>query len=74
MEIRPRVLREELMQTLTLVDASIDEVKREAKVRRIMPQELRDTAGGWSMLPLLVAKAQILTCLVELNREGRSSG
>lgn len=68
MEIRPRALREELMQTLALVDASIDEVKREAKARRIMPQELRDQNGGWVMIPLLVSKAQILTCLVELNR------
>jgi hypothetical protein len=69
MEIRPRVLREELMSTLNLVDASIDEVKREAKVRRIMPQELRDSNGGWALVPLLVAKAQILDTLVRLNRE-----
>jgi hypothetical protein len=69
MEIRPRVLREELMQLLTLVDASIDEVKREAKVRRILPQELRDHNGGWVMIPLLAAKAQILTNLVQLNKE-----
>ena len=69
MEIRPRVLREELMSTLNLVDASIDEVKREAKARRIMPQELRDTNGGWALIPLLVAKAQILDTLVRLNRE-----
>lgn len=70
MEIRPRVLREELMQTLNLVDASIDEVKREAKARRIMPHELRDSNGGWCMIPLLVAKAQILDTLVRLNKEG----
>jgi hypothetical protein len=68
MEIRPRAIREELMQLLTLVDASIDEVKKEARNRRILPQELRDTSGGWVMIPLLTAKAQILTCLVELNR------
>jgi len=70
MEVRPRVLREELMSTMTLVDASIDEVKKECRNRRILPQELRDTNGGWVLIPLLVAKAQILDTLVRLNREG----
>lgn len=69
MEIRPRVLREELMQTLTLVDAAIDEVKREAKNRRIMATELRDTNGSWVMIPLLSAKATCLSALIELNKE-----
>jgi hypothetical protein len=71
MEVRPRVLREELMSTLTLIDASIDEVKKECRNRRIMPSELRDTSGNWVMIPLLSAKVTALNALILLNRENR---
>ena len=69
MEIRPRVLREEVMECLNLVDATIDEVKKECRTRRIMPHELRDTNGSWILIPLVVAKAQCLATLQHLNKE-----
>ena len=70
MEIRPLVLRQELMDAYKDVDRQITLVKDEAESMEIQPGELRDGQGNWVMIPLLVAKAQLLHGLIILNRKG----
>lgn len=67
MQIRPLVLRREIMDCLNEVQKSIDEVVREARNKGTEPHILRSASGGWALPPLLVAKAQLLAALVSIN-------
>jgi hypothetical protein len=72
-EIRPSVLRAELVSVMQEINTQITEVKAEARRQRIPPQQLRDASGNWVWLPLLLAKANVLTALTELNKAKAAS-
>lgn len=67
MEIRPRVIRSELMECLGEIELQIAEIKRHANALGIEPYKIRDANGGWAMPQLLSAKASVLHGLVILN-------
>jgi hypothetical protein len=69
-EVRPVVLREELMKTYREIGRQTDEVNKIAKDMGIEPHQLRDTSGNWLIVPLLVARVQILHSLTLLNQKG----
>jgi hypothetical protein len=71
MEIRPVVLRQELMESYREVQLQIDEVKDRASIMDIRPQQLRDANGNWVYIPLLAARVQILHALVMINQKDR---
>lgn len=60
-------LIKELEDTLTLVDGSIEEVKKEADKIGSNAQTLRNMNGDFIMIPLLSARAAILTSLTALQ-------
>lgn len=67
MNISPDALRKELVGLLKEIENQITEVKLAAHEKGILAEELRDTAGGWTMIPLLAAKAQVYSALITLN-------
>lgn len=71
MEIRPEVLRKELAAVSKQIEAQIAEVKTVAEGLGMPPSQLRDMHGNWVMLPLVVAKANVVTAMVELNKPSR---
>lgn len=70
MEIRPVVIRQELMQSLTAINAQIEEVKKEAATMGIEPYQMRDHNGSWVFILLLAARVQALHALALLNQKG----
>lgn len=69
MEIRPRVIRAELMSTLEAVSLQEAELRRHATAMGIDPYKMRDANGGWAMPEVLHSKCLILHALVLLNKE-----
>lgn len=70
MEIRPIVLRQELVESYQDVQRQITVVKDTAVSMGIEPKDLRDADGGWVMIPLLLTRVQILHTLALLNQKG----
>lgn len=70
MEVRPVVMRQELMSTYREIETQIEEVKKESAAMAISPHKLRDSTGSWALIPLLAARAQILHALALLNQKG----
>lgn len=69
MEIRPIVLREELMASYREVSNQITVIKENAEKVGIDPMRMQDTSGAWVLVPLFVARAQILHALTLLNQK-----
>lgn len=57
----------ELIRAHYAIKLQIEEVKAEAKTMKIEAHQLRDNHGGWTLAPLLVAKAQTLHAMVLLG-------
>lgn len=70
MEIRPIVLRQELVESYQDVQRQLTVVKDTAVSMGIEPKDLRDSNGGWVMIPLLLTRVQILHALALLNQKG----
>jgi hypothetical protein len=66
-EIRPGVIRAELAKSLTEIDAQIEEIKNYASNLNIPVVSLRDANTNWVYIPLLVAKANALSALAQLQ-------
>lgn len=58
-----REIKNELGDLLDLIDLQIEEVKREADIQECAPEQLKNMDGTYTMIPLLLAKAQALTAL-----------
>lgn len=69
MNVSPNELRKETVQVLKQVDEQIAQIKKYANQVGVFPAEVRDASGGWSMSPLLAAKAQCLHTLTLLNEK-----
>lgn len=69
MEIRPIVLREELMKTYREVTRQIEEVDKAADDVGVQTHQLRDLNGNWLLVPLITARVQILHSLAMLNQK-----
>lgn len=67
MIVSPNELRKEMVQLLKSVDAQIKEIEQEAERFGIPPEKMRDSNGNWVMIPLLLAKVQAYSTLVQLN-------
>jgi hypothetical protein len=67
MEIRPRVIRAELMSCLSAVDLQESELRRHATAMGIDPYKMRDANGGWAMPEVLHSKALLLHSLTMIN-------
>jgi hypothetical protein len=61
-------IQEDLAVTLEHLDRQIDEVYHYAGSQDIPVQSIRHTDGSWVLAPLLIAKAQVLCTLVDLQR------
>lgn len=68
MDVSPNALRKETVQLLGIVNQQIDEILDEAKLRDIPPTKLIDQTGSFLLTPLLLAKAQCLATLTQLNK------
>lgn len=66
-EIRPAVIRAELVKVLQEIDTQIEEVEKYASELNIPVYTLRDANGSWVYIPLLTAKAQVLAALTQNN-------
>lgn len=62
-------LKTNLEQTLLQIDAQLDSVQAYCVGEKIRPFDLKDSTGNWVMIPLLAAKAQVLTALLNLTKE-----
>lgn len=71
MRVNVDILRRDTVQLLRDIDAQINEIKAEADKLGIPARKLRDANNNWVMSPLLLAKVQALSTLVELNNHGR---
>lgn len=65
---RKRIMNNEelddlLRQTLEKIDLQIAWLENQAAQMNILPHELQDANGGWQMIPLLLAKAQLLSVM-----------
>lgn len=67
MIINPDIMRKETIALLNQINAQIKEVEEEATRMGISPVKLRDSHGNWVMGPLLLAKAQAYSALVQLQ-------
>lgn len=68
-------LNEVLMSTLAAVDRQIEELEKYAKTHISAdadPVKLMDINGGWQMIPLLVAKAQLLSVLAKSKSDRKN--
>lgn len=52
-----------LEDTLRRIDNQIEEIERQAAEFDCEPHEVRNSDGSYAMIPLLVAKAQILSLI-----------
>lgn len=71
MLISADILRKMTAECLGLINAQIDEVKRQAEDLRCKPTEIRDTSGNYVLIPLLLAKTQAISTLVQLNQPNK---
>lgn len=60
-------LNDQLFVTLAQVQTQINATFTRAESRGVRPEEMLDANGNWLLTPLLVAKAQTLAALVQLN-------
>lgn len=60
-------LKVELTAVLEGINAQIDTVGRWARSQNLQIHEVRTQDGNWTLAPLLVAKAQVLSALVSLG-------
>ena len=67
MIINDDIMRRDTVQLLKQIDEQIEEVKRVAKEMGIEPHKLRDSNNNWVMIPLLLAKSQAYSMLVQLQ-------
>jgi hypothetical protein len=67
MIINNDILRRDTMELLKQIDAQINDVNRHASQMGIKGYQLRDANGNWAMSPLLLAKAQAYSTLVQLQ-------
>jgi hypothetical protein len=65
--INADILRKETVALIRQIDAQIEEIKAAAALQGCKPEELRDGVGNWVMSPLLLAKAQAYSTLVNLQ-------
>lgn len=68
MIISQNELRKQTVELLRQVDAQIKTVEATAHRHGIDPKELRDDHGNWVMVPLLVARVQVISTLVQINQ------
>ena len=67
MIINPDILRRDTVQLLNQIEEQIKVVTEEAQGMGIPPVKLRDGNNNWVMIPLLLAKAQAYSTLVQLQ-------
>lgn len=65
--INEDILRRDTVRLITLIDAQIEEVVKEAERLGISVIKLRDSNNNWVLPPLLTAKAQAYNTLVLLQ-------
>lgn len=71
MNISPNELRRMTVSVLNDVDKQITEIKQSAGARGVPSEKMRDENGGYILSPLLLAKAQCLGVLVQLQEQGK---
>lgn len=71
MNISSDALRKDVVQLLQRINAQIEEVEKRARRLGIQPQEVKDDTGNWVMIPLLLAKAQVYSSLVQLQAQNK---
>ena len=67
MIINDDILRRDTIQLLKQVETQIEEVQRQAKQMGVSIYELRNSNGEWPMIPLLLAKTQAYSMLIQLQ-------
>jgi hypothetical protein len=67
MIITQDILRRDTVRLIKQIDEQIEQVEKEAVKMGILPSRMRDNNGGWTMSPLLMAKAQAYNTLVLLQ-------
>lgn len=72
MVISNNELRRNVLEILTDIQVQIDEVKKEAALFTMQPSEVKDHNGNWVMVPLLLAKIQAISTLIQLNESERA--
>jgi hypothetical protein len=65
--INPDIMRRDTVQLLNDINTQIKEVKEEARRTGVPSEKMRDSAGNWIMSPLLLAKAQAYSTLIQLQ-------
>jgi|tagenome__1003787_1003787.scaffolds.fasta_scaffold20990117_34 hypothetical protein len=61
------ILRRDTIHLLRQIDAQIDVIKKEAHRLGVAVEQMRDNNGAWVMSPLLLAKTQAYSTLVQLQ-------
>ena len=67
MDVSPNILRRDTVQLLGQINTQIAEVEEHCRRRHLPPEKLVDEHGNWVMIPLLLAKAQAYSTLVQLQ-------
>ena len=67
MIINEDIMRRDTIQLLNQINKQIEEVNQQAAQMGIEPYKLRDGNNNWVMIPLLLAKAQAYSMLVQLQ-------
>ena len=67
MIINEDIMRRDTIQLLNQINQQIEEVKQQAADMGIEPHKLRDGNNNWVMIPLLQAKTQAYSMLVQLQ-------
>lgn len=67
MIINDDILRRDTIYLLKAIETQIAQVKHEATRMGIEAHQMRESNGGWSLTPLLLAKAQAHSTLVLLH-------
>lgn len=62
-------LRKDVVALLKNIEMQIAEVEKFANKNGIQPVEVQDHNGNWVMIPLLLAKTQAYSTLVQLNEQ-----
>jgi hypothetical protein len=67
MIINKDILRRDVLQIKRDIDSQISVIEEQAKELGISAVRMRDGAGGFVMIPLLAAKAQVYDALIRLQ-------